>query len=74
MPKGSVTFPATLACLEQAFMAMWNGAACIILREEEEVFCRANGNKPPPLAGGLEGGEVKSWIGNGQPAPVRVEV
>ena len=61
LPKGNVNFPPTLACLERAFVAMWSGAAWIIvLQEEEKVFSRANGNKTPPLAGGLEGGEVES--------------
>lgn len=27
MPEGNVTFPAMLACLERAFVAMWSGAA-----------------------------------------------
>lgn len=56
-----------LARLEQAFSVRvercsQSTGACIHVLEEEEVFCRANGNKTPPLAGGPEGGEVKSWI------------
>lgn len=62
LPKGNVTFPATLACLERVFVAVWNSAACIAVPWEEEVFCRANGNETAPLAGGPEGGEVRSWI------------
>lgn len=56
-----------LARLEQAFSGRverrsQSMGACILALQEEEVFCRADGNKTPPLAGGPEGGEVKSWI------------
>lgn len=67
LPKGNVTFPATLACLERAFVAMWNGTACIIVLWEEEVFCRANGNKTLPWLGvqrewkSRAGSEMGSW-------------
>lgn len=39
-----------------------NVGACIIVLREKDVFYRANGNRTPPLAGGLKGAEVKGWI------------
>lgn len=38
MPKGNFTFPSTLACLEQAFMATWNSAARVWV--PVSLFCR----------------------------------
>lgn len=65
LPKGNVTFPAMLACLERAFVAMWNSATrarVLVLFCRRRCFVGQMEIKPLPWLGVWRG--VKSRAGS----------